>query len=168
MPPLSNYVTGMPDFGPQFPWGNATTTAQREMYIRRKSHTSYHPCCTMRMGVEGDAQAVTNAQGQVFGVDNLRVVWLQQWFIGLLDFVDFSVLAAVLRCGSDLRKPFELPPPNRLRPMRLSVNVGTPFTIVLPVLLPVDPTTIGLPVPLQVDTTATGQQPTAESRSLSG
>jgi hypothetical protein len=40
-------------------------------------------------------------------------------------------------------------------------------TIVLPV-LPVDTTTIGLPAPLQVDTPATGQQPTAESRSLSG
>ena len=40
-------------------------------------------------------------------------------------------------------------------------------TVVLPV-LPVDTTTIGLPVPLQVDTTAIGQQPTAESRSLSG
>ena len=40
-------------------------------------------------------------------------------------------------------------------------------TIGLPV-LPVDTTTIGLPVPLQVDTTAIGQQPTAESRSLSG
>ena len=40
-------------------------------------------------------------------------------------------------------------------------------TIVLPV-LPVDTTTIGLPAPLQVDTPATGQQPTVESRSLSG
>ena len=40
-------------------------------------------------------------------------------------------------------------------------------TVVLPV-LQVDTTTIGLPVPLQVDTTAIGQQPTAESRSLSG
>ena len=38
----------------------------------------------------------------------------------------------------------------------------------LAVLLQVATTTIGLPVPLQVDTTATGQQPTAESRSLSG
>ena len=36
------------------------------------------------------------------------------------------------------------------------------------ILLQVATTTIGLPVPLQVDTTAIGQQPTAESRSLSG
>jgi hypothetical protein len=41
------------------------------------------------------------------------------------------------------------------------------ITIVLPV-LPVDTITIGLPAPLQVDTPATGQQPTVESRSLSG
>ena len=41
-------------------------------------------------------------------------------------------------------------------------------TVVLPVLLEVDTITIVLPVPLQVDTTAIGQQPTAESRSLSG
>ena len=50
-------------------------------------------------------------------------------------------------------------------PVLLEVDTTT---IVLPVLLPVDATTIGLPVPLQVDTTAIGQQPTAESRSLSG
>ena len=72
-PPLANIVTGTPNFGAQFPWGNASSVAERQMYIRRKAHTSYHPCCTMAMGMSSDPNAVVNTHGQVFNVRGLRV-----------------------------------------------------------------------------------------------
>ncbi|HEY1259535.1 MAG TPA: GMC oxidoreductase, partial [Stellaceae bacterium] len=36
--------------------------------------TAHHPLGTCKMGAEGDAEAVVDAQLKVFGVDGLRVV----------------------------------------------------------------------------------------------
>ena len=48
--------------------------SKREMqsFIKSKADSAYHPCGTCKMGV--DEMSVVNPQGQVYGVQNLRVV----------------------------------------------------------------------------------------------
>lgn len=67
-PPFSQFVMGTPNFGPAFPWGNASSVQERIMYVQRKSHTSYHPCCSLRMG------SVVDSSARVIGTKNLRVI----------------------------------------------------------------------------------------------
>ncbi|XP_034256246.1 glucose dehydrogenase [FAD, quinone]-like [Thrips palmi] len=45
-----------------------------ECMLRRYTRTSYHPCCTAKMGPAGDATAVVDGRLRVRGVANLRVV----------------------------------------------------------------------------------------------
>nr|MCU0764192.1 GMC oxidoreductase [Hydrogenophaga sp.] len=48
--------------------------AQIEQFIRQHADTIYHPVGTCRMGPDGDAVAVLDAQLRVRGVQGLRVV----------------------------------------------------------------------------------------------
>ena len=48
------------------------TDAEIDAHIRANAETAYHPSCTCRMG--NDPMAVTDGQGRVHGVANLRVV----------------------------------------------------------------------------------------------
>ena len=48
------------------------TDAQIDEHIRANAETAYHPSCTCRMGT--DEMAVTDHEGRVHGVQNLRVV----------------------------------------------------------------------------------------------
>lgn len=48
------------------------TDTEIDTHIRASAETAYHPSCTCRMG--NDAMAVTDGQGRVHGVANLRVV----------------------------------------------------------------------------------------------
>ena len=43
-------------------------------YIRNNAQTAYHPVGTCRMGTDSDPLAVTEADGRLRGVENLRVV----------------------------------------------------------------------------------------------
>ena len=42
-------------------------------WIRAKGDTAYHPCCTCKMGGDGDPMAVVNSEGKVRGIDGLRI-----------------------------------------------------------------------------------------------
>ena len=46
----------------------------------------------------------------------VRVVWLQQWVVGAFDYLDHSILAAVVRGVSDPSISRAWVPPNRFRP----------------------------------------------------
>lgn len=48
------------------------TDAQILEALRGLAGTNYHPCCTCRMGTDGNS--VVDAEGRVHGIDNLRVV----------------------------------------------------------------------------------------------
>ena len=48
------------------------TDDEIDAHIRASAETAYHPSCTCRMG--NDPMAVTDGQGRVHGVENLRVV----------------------------------------------------------------------------------------------
>lgn len=50
----------------------ADSDAELDAFIQQKAETAYHPCGTCRMGE--DAMAVTDGQGRVHGVENLRVL----------------------------------------------------------------------------------------------
>ena len=41
---------------------------------RANGISSYHPCCTVKMGRKGDAEAGTDSDFRVVGMQNLRVV----------------------------------------------------------------------------------------------
>ena len=45
-----------------------------DAWVRRHAESAYHPSCTCAMGPADDAQAVTDGEGRVHGVDGLRVV----------------------------------------------------------------------------------------------
>lgn len=53
---------------------SAQTDAQIEQFIRNHADTIYHPVGTCRMGPDGDALAVVDAQLRVRGVQALRVI----------------------------------------------------------------------------------------------
>ncbi len=54
------------------PGPGVQTDAQIDEHIRANAETAYHPSCTCRMGT--DDMAVTDHEGRVHGVQNLRVV----------------------------------------------------------------------------------------------
>jgi choline dehydrogenase len=54
------------------PGSAVQTDAEIDAYIRQKAESAYHPSCTCRMGE--DPLAVTDGQGRVHGVRQLRVV----------------------------------------------------------------------------------------------
>jgi choline dehydrogenase len=54
------------------PGAAVQTDAEIDAYIRQKAESAYHPSCTCRMGE--DPMAVTDGQGRMHGVRNLRVV----------------------------------------------------------------------------------------------
>jgi choline dehydrogenase len=54
------------------PGAQAQEDAALDAFLKRKVESAYHPCGTCRMG--SDAASVTTPDGQVRGVDGLRVV----------------------------------------------------------------------------------------------
>ncbi|MGO1120801.1 choline dehydrogenase [Rhodovibrionaceae bacterium A322] len=52
----------------------AQSDAEIDAFVRQHAESAYHPSCTNKMGAESDPMAVVNDQGQVYGVENLRVV----------------------------------------------------------------------------------------------
>jgi len=56
------------------PGAEAETDAALDAFIRKTAITVHHPAGTCRMGTAGDAMAVTDDEGCVFGVHGLRVV----------------------------------------------------------------------------------------------
>ena len=67
--PLRPYVESELDPGP-----GRLTDAQIDEHIRKTAITAHHPLGTCKMGVDGDASAVVDAQLRVFGTQGLRVV----------------------------------------------------------------------------------------------
>jgi choline dehydrogenase-like flavoprotein len=59
-----------------------------ECSLRHWSHTVYHPAGTCRMGPATDPFAVVNAELQVHGVENLRVI-------------DASIMPAIVGCNTN-------------------------------------------------------------------
>ena len=61
--------------GPEyFPGANVTSDAEILTLIRQSFNTLSHPTSTCKMGRRNDSSAVVDAQGRVYGVQNLRVV----------------------------------------------------------------------------------------------
>ena len=56
-------------------WPGAAVKSDSEIdaWIRASSETAYHLAGTCRMGKEGDAEAVVDSEGRVFGAEGLRV-----------------------------------------------------------------------------------------------
>jgi hypothetical protein len=63
-------------------------------------------------------------------LESPRIVWLQQWIAGAFDYMDNSILAAVVRGVSDLSIARVWVPPNRFRPMRLRLQIASPVILV--------------------------------------
>ena len=55
------------------PGPEAKTDDEIDAYVREKGESAYHPTCTCKMGSDNDPEAVVNNEGQVYGVENLRV-----------------------------------------------------------------------------------------------
>ncbi len=55
------------------PGDQAQSDDELDDVIREEAESAYHPCGTCRMGREDDPTAVVNPQGQVIGVEGLRV-----------------------------------------------------------------------------------------------
>lgn len=55
------------------PGPSATSDEDIDVFVRERGESAYHPTCTCKMGSENDPEAVVNSDGQVFGVENLRV-----------------------------------------------------------------------------------------------
>ena len=55
------------------PGAEVKSQAALDEWIRAKTDTAYHPSCTCPMGAAGDAMAVLDSEGRVFGLENLRV-----------------------------------------------------------------------------------------------
>ena len=45
-----------------------------DRFIRAKCESAYHPSCTCKMGPESDSMSVVDAEGQVYGTEQLRIV----------------------------------------------------------------------------------------------
>jgi choline dehydrogenase-like flavoprotein len=56
------------------PGAHAESDEALDAFIRKTAITVHHPAGTCRMGTPGDAMAVTDDEGRVFGVGSLRVV----------------------------------------------------------------------------------------------
>ena len=74
---LTREIFAQPAFDPYraeelAPGAGVQTDAEIDAFIRQHAESAYHPSCTCRMGE--DAMAVTDSQGRVHGVRNLRVV----------------------------------------------------------------------------------------------
>ena len=54
------------------PGNNAQTDEQLNEYIRSKAETAYHPCGTLKMGI--DKTAVVDENLRIHGLQNIRVV----------------------------------------------------------------------------------------------
>ena len=61
-----------------------------------------------------------------FEIESPRLIWLQQWVAGAFDYMDNSVLAAVVRGVSDLSIARVWVQPNRFRPLRLQLHINRP------------------------------------------
>lgn len=55
------------------PGRDAQTDAEIDAFIRERGESAYHPTCTCKMGPGSDSEAVVDAEGRVYGVQNLRV-----------------------------------------------------------------------------------------------
>ena len=56
-----------------WPGAAVKTDSEIDAWIRASSETAYHLAGTCRMGKEGDAEAVVDSEGRVFGAEGLRV-----------------------------------------------------------------------------------------------
>ena len=54
------------------PGANAQSDEQLDEYIRSKAETAYHPCGTLKMGI--DKMAVVDENLRIHGLQNIRVV----------------------------------------------------------------------------------------------
>ena len=54
------------------PGAEAQSDAQLDEYIRSKAETAYHPCGTLKMGI--DKMAVVDENLRIYGLQNIRVV----------------------------------------------------------------------------------------------
>jgi choline dehydrogenase len=45
-----------------------------DAWVRANVESAYHPSCSCKMGSSNDPMAVVNSEGQVIGIDNLRVI----------------------------------------------------------------------------------------------
>lgn len=55
------------------PGRDAQSDDEIDAFIRARGESAYHPTCTCKMGLESDSDAVVDAEGRVYGVQNLRV-----------------------------------------------------------------------------------------------
>lgn len=62
------------DAGEVDPGSDVSSDADIDAYVRRASGSAYHPVGTCRMGADTDPMAVTDADGRLRGIENLRVV----------------------------------------------------------------------------------------------
>ena len=61
------------DAGEAEPGPEVKTQSEIDAFIRSHTASAYHPVGTCKMGAENDPLAVVNPQGQVYGIDALRV-----------------------------------------------------------------------------------------------
>ena len=62
------------DAGESDPGRDVRAPDEVDDYIRRACGSAYHPCGTCRMGAEDNPDAVVDPQGQVYGIEGLRVI----------------------------------------------------------------------------------------------
>ena len=68
-PALDEYNAGEANPGPK-----VVSDEQIDTWVRANVESAYHPSCSCKMGDISDPMAVVNSQGQVNGVDKLRVI----------------------------------------------------------------------------------------------
>ncbi|XP_077970441.1 choline dehydrogenase, mitochondrial-like [Styela clava] len=56
------------------PGAEVQSDSEIDAFVRKYCDSSYHPSCTCKMGAESDKMAVVNNEGQVYGLENLRVI----------------------------------------------------------------------------------------------
>ena len=61
------------DAGEAVPGPDCKTRDEIDAFIRSHTASAYHPVGTCKMGAENDPQAVVNPQGEVYGIEALRV-----------------------------------------------------------------------------------------------
>ena len=78
---------------------------------------------------EAAGVAVEYASEITLRVAAVRGVWLQQWIVGYFDFLDDSMLAAVLRGTASLLHAPQYAPPSRRRPTKMHLVFDDPLLL---------------------------------------
>lgn len=69
VPPLAEYRGD-----PIEPSPDVQTDEEIDAWVRRTTHSAYHPCGCCKMGARDDPTAVVDSEGRVIGLEGLRVV----------------------------------------------------------------------------------------------